>query len=98
MSEPDDWLTDPAAIDTLVALNGLQVGDELILRVLHQDDWNIREEMDGSLVQVNDLTNCDPLHGGVTTMSNERSYRVAWVAGNWEIGRKHIKAWRRPKK
>lgn len=94
MSEPDDWLTDPAAIDTLVALNGLQVGDELILCVRPRDNWNLQEEMDGLVVQVIDLTSCGPQFR--TTFPYE--HRVAWVAGNWEIGRKHIKAWRRPKK
>lgn len=94
------WVTDPDAIDTLIALKELRPGDEVVItgganyRLLDLDGRAvvIRDDPDGYVGRVN------AIHSGAwcREVCAARFIHPDKIDGIWVLCRKNIAAWRRP--
>lgn len=96
MNPEEGWVIDQRAIDTVVALSGIQPGDEI--QIVNAVGYNISDVFEGKVVVVIEE---EGYKVGTPSQSN-CAYAGAPVAfhftGSWVGCRENIGAWRRPKK
>jgi hypothetical protein len=98
----DDWLRDPAAIETLVKLGGLQVGDEVMLQncidISIDHELERRRPITITAVPPKYLTHGVRRYVPEAFMVGDRwcVNAVAEIEGHLVIALFNIAAWRRP--
>ena len=95
----DGWITEPGAIDTLVALQGILPGDEIRIKDAGAYNIDCRHEGVVGLVLAPGPTGHqvgEPSQGGCKYARHKVAARVRVGSGDWVVCRKNIAAWRRP--
>jgi hypothetical protein len=96
----DGWVTEPGAIDTLIALKEMKVGDEV--RLQRVEDYGLASRYrDGQTVVVIDDSRLIGVK--LSAINDEHRDRalfhqpvIAHIHEQWVICRENIAAWRRP--
>lgn len=97
--DDDGWVTEPDAIDTIVAMKELRPGDEVRihdpynnyhLQCMHGQIQRIREAERDLVGKRNAITEAAPWSSEVCVA------QLDIKGGTWVVCRKNIAAWRRP--
>lgn len=86
------WITDPKAIDTIVALGELREGDEVILQ--HARSSGFPSECNGRMFRV--APTDKEIGSGYRYSDHPTVAELDGEYGGWVIVARNIKAWRRP--
>lgn len=96
----DGWVTDPDAIDTIIALDGLKPGDELRLNSLVEDIDLDAYEYEGNVVVVANAGDRASKHSSIYGPDRHGKqvdeHIVCTTQCNAVLTRHVIAAWRRP--
>ena len=100
----DSWVTDPRVLDTIVALGGLCVGDEVVLTVKDVQPGHYGEGAIGTIMHVFSPEDDERAHWRAAGLGGTYPCVALadMTAGNgqrsrWRLCRQNIAAWRRPR-